>query len=261
MAQHKTFLAFSCIHFPFELKPALKWLLEQAELRQPDVLVNLGDSFDGMAAARWPNEAKHDLRDEYILTNEFLETIRKRSAKAGKSPLCVWTAGNHEDNVLSENRIPPDLRSLCDWRSLPQYLPEAKNWRIHDYCYPTGPKAKQKSVYRLGQVSFLHGYKTCASADADACWQYGQEYGLTVQGHTHRPTDGIKHHYVKSMRGTRQYVNVGTFCDPEQMQYVRRKDHSQWWPTICVGNANPIKSPRESRHWSAEQIRMPGEEY
>ena len=79
----------------------------------------------------------------------------------------------------------------------------------------------------------------------------GKPYGLTVSGHTHRSLPVTRVELTKGVPLPFHYANAGTLRTM-QCDYMNRKRQFAWSSAVVVGEAQELKSPRESRCWSAE---------
>ncbi len=246
-----SFLAFSCPHCPLEDANAIKWLLGKIEAEKPAVVIHLGDGHEADSASRWPSEYDWELADEFKAHNDLLASIRKVAPKARK----VFLPGNHDANLSEWNRIDKKLRGLCDYH---KQEPELEHWEQPcKYEYD-----RRSGCFRLGQVTFSHGYEANQSGDEFQSILLGVPFGLFIGGHTHRPTPGI-------MRASKTaavplpfwYANPGCMRDLKP-QYMKRKRSHQWGQGVVIGEAMETKSPRMSRMWDArvETFRLSGDE-
>ena len=241
----KTFLAFSCVHVPFESASATSWLLDAIKKRRPDVVVCLGDLFDNSPASRWPSEHTHDMAEEYQKANLLLERIRKITPDSHHQ----WLAGNHEDNGLAPNRFNRRYRDLLDYR-LREHIPEYSEWGNTPY------RNAPSGLYRLGQVTFCHGYECGATSDvrqAVKCCA-SRPYSLFVCGHTHQPRP-VTQCELSNIRLPIWCANPGTLAslDPP-LDYVYRRDTRKWGAGIVVGETALTKSERQGIMWEAEVL-------
>ncbi len=252
MSTVRKFIAFSCTHCPLEDPAAIDWLLGKIEEHQPDTIVHLGDGLEADSASRWPSEADWTLEDEFEHFDSLLYRVR---TAAGKGARCVFLEGNHDANLLSINRIDKRLRGMCDWRKS-KNLPEMQHWLT-----PTKYEYNRRGVWRLGQVVFSHGYEAGAGAGRVESCTLGNEYGLYIHGHTHRPHDVRQVMLTQAVALRTWYANAGTMGQMDR-EYMSRKRQSMWGQACIVGEAADIKSPRMSRAWDAhmELFRMYGEE-
>lgn len=243
MPEIVSFLAFSCPHCPLEDKDAIDWLIEEIGTRQPNVIVHLGDGHEADSASRWPSEYDWPLAEEFKAHNALLQRIREAHPKARR----VFLEGNHDANLLAVNRIDKKLRSLCDFRD---HEPELANWeQPASYVYD-----RYKGVFRLGQVTFGHGYEAGPAADEIQSITLGAPYGLWVGGHTHRPLPVAQAKRTAQIPLPYWYANAGTLRDIWDCDYMTRKRRHLWGQGIVVGETAITKSPRMSRNWNAETI-------
>ena len=205
-----SWLAFSCPHCPLQDDEAVEWLLEQIKEHKPDTIIHLGDGHEADAASKFANEYDFSLKDEYEAHNTFLSQVRKASPSSRR----VFLPGNHDNNLLKWARLDKDIRDLCDFHA---WEPELKHWE--EPCkYINGPRG----VFRIGQVSFFHGYQAGASADA-------------MQS-------------VVSVLNPFWYANAGTLRDIDNVPWMDDKDRQRWGQAVVVG---------ESETWRYEQSLMP----
>lgn len=237
------FLYFSDIHVPHHDPNYIEWVLETITEWQPKHLVFGGDGIDANAASRWPNEYKHTLEDEYRWFNDILVKMRKAAPKGCK---LVRIEGNHEDNIISPNRVPEDLRSLVQ---LEKHVPEAANWKFVPYT-----RHHIRGAYRIGQVSCIHGHETAAGKLAEQSIKMSnyEPFSLTISGHTHRATHTVQQVMLRKTPLPHWWVDAGCGVDFEKMQYMKRLNMTDWAHALVVGEAMPLKSPRKSREWDAE---------
>lgn len=236
-------IAFSCVHCPHQDEKAVAWLRAQIKEERPDYVVCLGDLLEADAASRWPGEQKHDLATEFKNADAFLRSIKDA---AGDARL-IFIEGNHDNNIRAANRIPEKLRALCDYR---QSIPAMADWTFGaEYEYH-----RSRGVWRLGQVSFMHGYETSAAGLDTQAITMGNPFGLSVWGHTHRPTEATQ---VYRAQAPLPYwrMDVGCICKMDT-EYMKRKRQWAWGQACAVINLNPsagtAKSPRMSPHWDAD---------
>ena len=238
---NKRFIAFSCTHCPEHDPAAIAFLIDKIREYKPDIIVHLGDGIEADSASRWDSETEYVLETEFKTFSAILNQIRL----AGDGAECVFLEGNHDANLLEIGRIDKGFRSLCDWRRISN-IPEMEFWQTptsYDYDYYRG-------AYRIGQVTFAHGYTCGASAGKFEAMDFCREFGLYIHGHTHRP------HEVKQVMMTQTrpinwwYANAGTLgrLNPG---FMTRKRKSLWGQAIVIGEASDTKSPRTKRHWDA----------
>lgn len=243
MPKYVKVVSFSCVHVPHDDKAARKWLVQTIRDERPDYVVHHGDALEADAASRWPSEQDHHLIDEYSAADDYFAEIDDAKGDATG----VFCEGNHDDNILARHRISPKLRDLCDYR---KHIPRLAAWkRGADYEYN-----RDRGVFRLGQVSFMHGYETSESGMAAQAITMGNPFGLCVWGHTHRPQP-----VTQVFRGQAPlpywWMDVGCMCNMDN-DYMKRKRQWRWGQACAIINLNPsagtAKSPRMSPHWDAD---------
>jgi predicted phosphodiesterase len=233
----KTFLAFSCVHRPLHDEKACDWLVKEISNRQPDYIVNLGDMFDGACLSTFEKTGdESELMEEYESTGELLQKIKDARPRAKR----VWMMGNHEQRMFRPFHA--KLSGLIDYR---KQIPEAKAWEHKPYVQ------HPDATFKLGQVSFYHGFSASVGACKSEAVKLGVPHGLTVSGHTHRPHPV---HRISMGRTPLPYwmLNVGTLigkCD-----YMATKDDSLWGQALAFGNVDPNVRHAGRQHWEAEMV-------
>jgi predicted phosphodiesterase len=243
--------AITCSHVPLHDEQALEWALGEIEDFQPDVLVHLGDLLEASAASKFPKEDTWTLEDEYEGGNQYLEDL---AGSVGKKTRKVFLPGNHDFNIRSYARLPKDVRSLLDYR---KHMPELENWEqpVEEYVYD-----RNRGVFRLGQVTFAHGFAAGVAADKNHAIDLGMPYGLYVGGHTHQPK--VVQQVMANQTTPLPYwmSNAGTLREiwTTADTWMRRKRRHLWGQAIVLGEVNTnwqshtngmIPSTRE---WDAE---------
>ena len=233
----RTFLAYSCVHFPHHDPEAVDWLLEQVRRQKPDVVVSLGDMIDTACLGRWSNEAVNSLADEYSAVDAFCVAVNKAAPKAQK----VWLQGNHEQRMFRAEHS--SLSAILDYR---KHIEGAKEWKHYPYIY------HRDHCHRIGQVTFYHGFAISDVGRKEEAILLGQPTGLCISGHTHRP------HGVEQVKFGRVQIpywtaNPGTFISPNP-KYTHAMNTSQWGCGVIVGEANTKRTVSSTQEWSAELI-------
>ncbi len=249
----KKWLAFGCTHVPYQDQEAIGWLLKTIEEYKPDYVIHLGDLFEAASASKFQNEETHTLSDEFKEANNLLSTIRKISRGANRKTTCVFVPGNHDWNLLSINRIDPQLRSLCDWRNH-QLFPEIHNWSLPcKYEFD-----RNRGIFTLGQCTFSHGYTANASAGEMEAILLSHPHYLSVQAHTHRGLPVTQAMRTKIVALPYYYTNVGCLrnLDPN---WCQRLNTMRWTQSLCLGDTlidqgKTSCRPRHSTTWSAETL-------
>ena len=246
-----SFLALSCSHSPLHDRLAIEWACERIAHHEPDYLIHLGDFLEADAASRWPSEYDWTLKEEYASANWVLKRLRDSAPETTK---CVWLEGNHDQNIISPNRINRKLRDLCDYR---ENIPEIANGKWSFGCPYVNDR--ERGAFRLGQVVFVHGYRAGQTADELQAPRFAYPYGLFVGGHTHRPKPVVKVQTSKSRvpdHYAAYYCNPGTVRDIDAVPYMTRKDRSGWGQGMVYGEAGVWRYGRSytplEKQWDAE---------
>lgn len=243
MPEVVSFLAFSCPHCPLEDKEAIDWLIGEIGERKPNVIVHLGDGHEADSASRWPSEYSWTLAEEFKSHDDLLGRIRGAHPGARR----VFLPGNHDANIQAIGRIDKKLRDLCDYRDRE---PELKHWeQPAEYIYD-----RYKGVFRLGQVTFAHGYESGVGADEIQSITLGVPYGLYVGGHTHKPLPVTQAKRTSAIPLPFWFANAGTMRDIWDVPYMERKRRHQWGQATVIGEVAITKSPRMTRQWNAETV-------
>lgn len=242
-------LAFGCTHVPLHDRWACERLVSRIAEYKPHVVVCLGDLYEADSASRWPSEYDWTLEHEFAEADAVLLSIREAAPNA----TLVFLPGNHDDNMLSIARIPRKVRSRCDWRVRqydaagrwlnPELLTYWRRPARYLYC-------RRRGVWRIGQVTFAHGYEHGINGDEAHTLLLGVPNGLYVGAHTHRPAPVTQAMRTRSIPLPYWHCNVGCLRDLKP-PYVQRQRTHGWGHGWAVGEALPVKSWRASREWSA----------
>lgn len=233
----KTFLAFSCVHRPLHDPEGVAWLVNQIVERQPNYVVNLGDTFDAQCLSKFDQSTEFTLTEEYESTNEFLQQIRAAYPRAKR----VWMEGNHEQRIRRAEWS--KLSRELDYRSR---IREARYWQHFEY------RQHPDACFKLGQVTFYHGFACGRNNAKSESIKLGVPYGLTVSGHTHRP-----HPVHRISMGVTPlpywHVNAGTFIKAD-VEYMQQKDTSLWGGGCVFGSVDPSVRHDGKQRWEAEFV-------
>lgn len=241
------FVSLSDLHVP-DLDPeAFEWAVDIIKGHKPNVVVLNGDLFEADAASRWPSERAHTLDDEYREACATLASIRRAAPKGCR---LVFVPGNHDANITAPHRISKKIRSLVDYRQHQALRSELLHWE-HNLQYVSVPKL---CCFRLGQVTFLHGFKAARNSDLQESLLYGEEWGLTVRGHTHHPVSVTQVNHG-AIRIPRWFANSGCLVsmDPPP-EYVRRTNTQAWGQAVVIGEAAVSAQNQKGRWWDAETL-------
>ena len=234
------FLAFSCPHCPIQDDEAVDWMCERIASWNPDLIVHLGDGHEADSASRWPTEYDWDLEHEFNSHNMLLGKVRKSAAEATK---LVFLPGNHDDNLLSINRLHRKLRSLCDYR---RHELELQYWDHRRFSYNN---SRKDGIFRCGQVTFTHGFETSPAGIRKECISLGRYQGAFIHGHTNRPNIGSPQQIMWGQEPMPWWIaNAGTLANLD-MPYMKRRRKYLWGQGLVLGEIEPLRSLREEPRW------------
>ena len=193
---------------------------------RPDVVVLMGDLLEGLAASKWPSNERHTLQYEFDSAAVVLEALRKEAPRA-RWVLCE---GNHDANLRGPGRIEQDLHDVIDYRK--RLAKALKGVRIIPYENGSG------GVYRLGPVTFCHGFDCTEQGERNEACRLGSAGGLYVRGHTHRPVQVTQASINGKVALDRWYANPGTLAGLKP-GYTVRQNTDGW--------GSGVVPPRKSR--------------
>lgn len=232
------FLAYGDIHTIDHDEGYCAWLLEQLAAHQPDVVVCLGDVINAKAFSAYKNIGVVGIKEEAEYADKHLHDVFRFSRKARH----IFMVGNHEERMERAAYEFLDLQPET-------YMKELANWEKYDYVYhPSG-------TFRLGQVTFYHGFETSDLGRTREAVDLGVEYGLCVSGHTHR----IKQVHEIDKGGVllrRWIANPGCGLDfaSQKLDYMKKKNDRTWGQGIVVGECDEKVRYAGKRAWTAETI-------
>jgi predicted phosphodiesterase len=236
-AKRKTWLAFGCIHQPNADSEAVAWLIDEIRDRAPDVVVNLGDLIDSACLSTFEKTGDEStLKNEFDKAGEFLQQIKDARPRATR----IFMMGNHDQRFARP--MWNKLSSLLDYRT---QIKECSDWQHFEY------RQHPDATYKLGQVSFYHGFTAGRGALKGESIRLGVPYGLTVGAHTHRPTPVTKLQFG-AVSVPYWMANTGTMI--AECEYIATKNSSEWGQAIVVGSCDPNIRHDGQRHWEAETV-------
>lgn len=234
----RKFIAFSCLHFPEQDAAAIEWLLSQIAEHKPACVVSLGDMIDTACLSRFSKDSVASLAAEYAAVDLFCESVNKAAPQAKK----VWMQGNHEQRMFRAEHSA--LSEILDYR---KHIKSARNWKHLPYIY------SRQHVFRMGPVTFHHGFSCSDSGIKREVINLGNPNGLVISGHTHRPHDVVPVAFGNT-RVPYWYANPGTFIRPEQ-GYTHTLDTSRWGTGIIVGETTTKRQVGSIPEWTAQLLR------
>jgi len=236
MSQIAKPLAYACTHLPLLDPGAEEFLLQQIEEHKPTHIIHLGDLHEADAVNRFGIEYDWTLGYEMRQARDHLIRVRQFADKVCPVPPdMILMEGNHDWNIRDWHRTKKHLVELIDYRGCedsPSPLTnELRHWKWFPYEY------SKSGIYRLGQITFCHGFHAGQGADKKMALTKGLvlPYGLYVGGHTHRPESVQEvQHYNKPL--DIYYCNTGTLGDIwNGFTYMQKKDRSAWGQGVFLG--------------------------
>ncbi len=177
------------------------------------------------------------------------QAIRKISPHSRK----VFLPGNHEDNLINIHRANKKTVGLLSWQRRENEPELFDHWEkpvVYKYDRNSG-------VFRLGQVSFYHGFEASQSSDEMQSIILGLPYGLSCSGHTHRPVEVTRASKVSGVPLPYWYANSGCLLDMD-VEYMRRKRRHLWGHGYIIGSTTDWRYSKtmmpNRKEWDAETV-------
>lgn len=252
-------VALGCTHAPYHDERVLKEQIAIIRDIKPNLVVHTGDLFDaegasgGKSALYRMSEAQ--LHDEYRVAATVLRRIREAAPKAK----LVWLEGNHEARVRMPERVPKALIGMLDYRRYGPLAAEAQHWVWRPYVSPhPGLPHKDVGLYRVGQITFAHGWLWGNHSDGHEAQLYGVEYGLMVRSHTHKPQPVTRVMLTSSVPTNRWSANVGFGGDIEKFKqtYAARRNTALWGHGVLTFSTPDVRRLAPKRLWQANLIEL-----
>lgn len=133
-----------------QLKPGvpvdhLRWIGKAIMKYRPDVIVNIGDTWDFPSLSHWdrgkPRKMEgRRLRDDIDAGNEGMQILlkplrdywKKSKGKARYKPRLVFCHGNHEDRLTRAiDALPYELENVVSFADL-----DLSDWEVHPFLQP-----------------------------------------------------------------------------------------------------------------------------
>lgn len=195
-------LVLSDIHAPFQDEQALSVAKAFQKDFRPHITIALGDWIDSSAFSTHAKDIENfDQLDEYLIASQLLDDFKPQ----------IWIDGNHEDRLFRPGNIPQSYRRLLDHRKWLRF--KERGIKHHPYS------SHEKHIYKLGKLSFVHGF----SAGQYAAARAASRYGSVVLGHTHRLQIVQLPHASYKHTG----FNIGCLCRLDQ-NYTKTWDPHGW---------------------------------
>lgn len=231
-------MAIGCTHRPFHNESYCKFILDEVQKLCPDVFVHCGDLFDQKCVSSFVKNNAPTLKQEYDSANDFLDELNHQLPSKCRK---VYIQGNHCSRIFREENN--HLSELLDFRI---HCAALKQWKVFDYKY------HPNSVFKLGQITFAHGFGTTPrSAIAEAVNLSGP-YTLYVRSHTH-----VGYSPSQVLWGQKlllPYWTANTGCGiRSDVEYFQEHDVSGWNRGYIYGHTK-IRGQKHKVNWSADFI-------
>lgn len=177
----KPFLCAADNHGDQADKETLRRFFEFADDWKPAHRIHLGDLFDFRPLRRGAGaeERAERMEADVVAGQAFLEKFRPDTLLLGNHDMRLYEAAESNDGILASyaHRLLESFQG-DGWAKQPQIgglLQKLKVKRVLPYH-------RKRGVYRLGDIAFLHGYRsTMYPARAHA-----ENYGNCITGHVHK---------------------------------------------------------------------------
>jgi hypothetical protein len=230
-----SFISVSCTHRPIHDQKYCEWVINQVDKIKPKVFVHCGDLFDNDCIGKFA-KGGGNLKEEYDDANDFLGELNDKLGKAKR----VFIQGNHENRIFRQEQ--KHISELIDFR---KHVPELKSWQIIQY------KQHPNNIYRLGQVSFYHGFGTTKRAVVCEAINLSGPNTLMIGGHLHRGHDPVQITWGENLKLPYWYANCGCGIS-SKVDYFQTHDTSNWNRGMIVGECDLKKTDKPN--WSAEFV-------
>lgn len=202
----KRILCIGDTHFPFTNEEWLRRVYERAKKYKPDVIVQVGDLKDMLAASRFPRslntftpEAEYKLG--HTQATGFWEALREASPKAE----CFQLMGNHD--------VRPLRQILAKWPEGEMFVDEVMKGLYTFEGVKTIHDPTEELI--IGDIAFMHGYLSGTGRHRD----FSQMN--VVHGHTHKGGVSFRPYMGKTL----WELDCGVLADPDSaaMAYRNQK--------------------------------------
>jgi hypothetical protein len=183
------------IHEPFSHEKLKADFVSFVGLQQPDYVIQVGDSFDAYAHAKFPRS--HNVftpKEEEQIARKNMEILWSEIHRVSPNSKCVMLLGNH--CIRSLKRVLESVPSIEHWAAA--YLKDLMTFDGVETIYdPT-------QEYFIEDIAFLHGYRSQIGEHRD--------YMLmnAVCGHIH--LGGVSYRHIQGK--TLWELNAGLAGDP-----------------------------------------------
>jgi predicted phosphodiesterase len=223
-------LALPDIHAPLHSERCLRLVRSFKKDFAPTRTIVLGDCIDAAAISTFAKDVgATDTLHEFEVCNDILDSLDLK-------PNDVYMEGNHELRFRRPGCVPQDLRRILE----PQRWLRIKERKLKWVPYNT----TNKGLYRIGRLSFIHGFATGVNAGRKEAGRYGH----VVHGHTHR----VDVQSAESLGEPSLAFNIGCLCDIPKMDYAFSRGMPPWVNGFGFGTV------KKSGHFTFNVVRILG---
>ncbi|NPV12740.1 MAG: hypothetical protein HPY57_13215 [Ignavibacteria bacterium] len=216
-------LVLSDIHIPYHSEQALEIAVNSGKRKKIDTVILNGDIIDCYAVSRWERDPdKRFLRDEIMLTREFIHYLRQKF----KSADIIFKYGNHEERYIKYlYKKAPELFGISEMQ-LKSLL------HLDKYGVTT---LENKEPIKVNELFILHGHEYFATYNivSPARSIYNKTKKNTLIGHYHQPS---------------------TYSEPNlDGHYIT------CWSSGCLSNLYPAYMPLNKWSWGFVELETYGQ--
>ncbi len=195
-------------HFPFDNKPAIDRFIEHVEIKQPKVVIQIGDLYDMFSHGKFPRSQniytpKAEIEEGIKRAQSFWERIRKVAPDAELHQV----VGNHDIRPIKRIiESYPEAEIFFEFERLFQF----EGVQLHSDI---------REEVDIDGIKYLHGYRTKLGDHMEFMRK------SCVVGHSHR--GGVA--YKNFFEGVLFELNAGYLGDPEAkaLGYTSQR-HTHW---------------------------------
>lgn len=234
-------LHYSDIHVPYHDPRAFDIALQIADITNPHIVVDHGDTLDCENLSKYPKKpgSRKTLHDERVVASEMIGQMHSITPNARH----IWLEGNHEERIkrvvwaaaeansgLSDILTLPEVERALEWGSLLGL--DSLGWEVVRY---------PKHVLLYDRFICAHGSVVRKDSALSARAQYEKYNKSGASGHTHRV--GAYHH--TNYKSPRCWLEIG-MLGQVRADYV---DHANWQQGLLV-----LSWSKDRERFGVEQV-------
>lgn len=205
----KTILAIGDAHFPFTCTKSIRKVIQLAELKKPDVIIQIGDLYDLFSFSKYPRsldyiKPKDEIEQARILAEAMWRSLYKASPKSKRFQLL----GNHDERPMKKiQAVAPEFESLISIKDL--------------FSFPNVETMNaERDELIIDKILIMHGFR---SKLGDHARHNGMK---TIVGHSHH--GGVT--YTRLGKDTIWELNCGFVANEDSVPlgYTKQRRISTW---------------------------------